>query len=58
MESLLRGAEVAAVVYILEVLMAFDPDKITDWRVFAVAIGAGLIRAVARALITQVKPAA
>ena len=36
---------------ILTQLVSFDPGQITDWRVWAVSLGAGGVRAVAGAVV-------
>jgi hypothetical protein len=38
---------VTAIVFLLQAFVSFDPAKITDWHAWAVALGAGLVRAVA-----------
>lgn len=42
---------VAAVVAVLQVLVEFDPSAITDWRAWAIALGASAVRAAAGAAI-------
>lgn len=37
---------------LVQALVAFDPDAITDWRAWLVAIGAGAVRAAAGAVIS------
>jgi hypothetical protein len=44
-------ALVAAGVFALTLLVDFDPDKIEDWRAWAIALGAGCIRAAAGAVL-------
>lgn len=44
---------VAALVFGLQVLVEFDPDKVTDWKAWAIALGAGMVRAVAGALLSK-----
>lgn len=45
------AALVAIVIVMLEALVVFDPAVITDWTTWAVAIGAGGVRAAAAALL-------
>lgn len=52
-QELAWGAAVAAATYLLTVLVTFDPETITDWRAWAIALGAGTVRAVAGFLIPQ-----
>ena len=44
-------AFVAAAVFLLQIGLDFDPDTIMDWKVWARSVGAGLVRAVAGALL-------
>lgn len=46
------AALVAALVPLLEALSHLDPQAITDWRAWAVGLGAGAIRAAASAIIS------
>jgi hypothetical protein len=54
-QELFWGAVVAGCTFVLTVLVTFDPETITDWRAWAIALGAGVVRAVAGALIPQPK---
>lgn len=45
------AAFIAAAIQLLQVLVLFDPSKITDWRTWAVALAAGCVRAAAGAAI-------
>jgi hypothetical protein len=44
-------ALVAVVVFVLEILVEFDPDAISDWRLWAISLGAGCVRAAAGAIL-------
>lgn len=48
-------AAVAAGVAVLQVLKEFDPAIVTDWRTWAVALGAGMVRAAAAAVLAAVR---
>ena len=48
------AALVAAAIQLLMVLVGFDPAAVTDWRSWAIALGAGLVRAAAGAAIAVV----
>ena len=48
-------AGVAAGVFLLQVAAEFDPATITDWRTWAVALGAGAVRAAAAGLLALVR---
>lgn len=54
-EEAIWGAVVAGVTFILTVLATFDPETITDWRAWAIALGAGTVRAIAGALLPEPK---
>lgn len=41
----------AVVTVVLQALITFDPAEIADWRLWAIGIGAGAVRAAAAALI-------
>ena len=45
------AALVAASTALLQALTEFDPALVTDWRLWAVALGAGVVRATAAGLI-------
>ena len=45
---------IAVVVSLLQVLIDFDPAKIVDFRVWAISLGAGAVRAAAIALLAWV----
>jgi hypothetical protein len=47
---------VAAITPLLTALSQFDPDKITDWRVWGVGIIAAMIRAGVAALLAAIGP--
>ena len=53
LQELVWGGVVAGLTFTLTVLVTFDPETITDWRAWAIALGAGVVRAVAGALIPQ-----
>ncbi|MSQ61333.1 MAG: hypothetical protein EXR43_01965 [Dehalococcoidia bacterium] len=52
-DELVWAALVAAVVAVLQVVAAFDPAKISDWRLWAASLGAGALRAAAGALLAR-----
>jgi hypothetical protein len=45
------AALVALAIVVLEAFVTFDPTAITDWTTWAVAIGAGGVRAAAAAVL-------
>lgn len=49
--ELFWAALTAVVTVILQALISFDPTQITDFRLWAIGIGAGAVRAAAAALI-------
>ena len=49
--ELFWAALTAVVTVVLQALITFDPAEITDWRLWAIGIGAGAVRAAAAALI-------
>lgn len=42
---------VAAAVFALEMLVRFDVGQIDDWKAYALALGSGMLRAAAGAII-------
>jgi len=50
----LVGAAIAASVPVFDSLINFDPEVITDWRKWAVGIGAGSVRQVAIYITAQI----
>ena len=40
--------------FLLEILVKFDFDTVTDWKTWGIGIGSGLIRAVAGAVLAVV----
>lgn len=57
-EELTWALITAVSVYILEVLVRFDPNTITDWRAWGIALFAGVMRAGAAALLLAIGKAA
>lgn len=53
-KALFVGALIMAATPLLTALAAFDPVKITDWRAWAVGIGAASVRQVAAYLVTKI----
>ena len=50
-------ALVAAVIQVITVLSGFQPEAISDWRAWGVALGGGVVRAAAgAALAAATKP--
>jgi len=49
--ALVWGAITAVSVTVLQALVTFDPEAITDWRAWAVGIGASAVRSGAQALL-------
>lgn len=49
--ELFWAALTAVVTVVLQALITFDPSEIADWRLWAIGIGAGAVRAAAAALI-------
>ncbi len=52
-QELLWFVGVTLATAILQVLVAFDPEEITNWQSWATATGAGLVRTVAAALLSR-----
>lgn len=50
-EELFWVAIVAAGIFVLTVLVEFDPDAIKDWRTWALSLLGGAVRAAAGALL-------
>lgn len=50
-KEFLWAVSVAVATALLQVLVDFDPVKITDWKVWVVGVGAGLVRAGAAAAL-------
>ena len=50
--ELLVALGVAAVMALLQTLVAFDPEAVTDWRVWLISLGASGVRAGAQAGLT------
>ena len=46
-------ALVAAGTFLLVLAVDFDPDTIVDWQAYAVAAGAGALRAAAAAILAR-----
>ena len=46
-------AMVAAGTFLLVLAVDFDPDTIADWQAYAVAAGAGALRAAAAAVLAR-----
>lgn len=53
-KTLIVGALIAGAVPVLEALVTFDPTAVTDWRNYAVGIGAGFVRQVATYALAQI----
>lgn len=51
LQELLWMAGVAAAVAVLQVLVTFQPDAITSWETWIVALAGGAVRAAAGALV-------
>jgi len=51
--TIIIGAIIAGSVPVFEALVNFDPGAVTDWRVWAVGIGAGFVRQVAVFALAQ-----
>jgi hypothetical protein len=49
------GVAIAAGLVILQALVTLDPEKIADWRTWAVALGGAAIRAAAGAAIDWIR---
>lgn len=52
--ALVWGLVSAVAVTVLEALVKFDPYTITDWKVWAVGIGAAAVRSGAQAVLTAI----
>ena len=57
LEELAWLALVAGGTFLLEWAITFDPDTVTDWRAYAVAAAAGLLRAIAGAILANIRRA-
>jgi len=44
---------VSAGLFFLTMLVKFDPETVTDWRAWAIALGGGLIRAFAGGILSS-----
>lgn len=44
---------VTAAIQVFTVLVDFDPETIIDWKSWAIALGGGVVRAVAAAIIAK-----
>lgn len=53
-QTLLVGALIAGSVPVFEALVKFDPAVVTDWRAWAVGIGAGFVRNVAIYVLARI----
>lgn len=53
-KTVLVGVLVAGSVPVLEALTTYEPEKVTDYRVWAVGLGAAFVRQAAVALIAVV----
>lgn len=59
------GVTIAAALVLLQALVTLDPEAVTDWRIWAVALGGGMVRAAAgaaldylrRSVVSQQEPA-
>ena len=49
------AAAFAVATYAAQVLADFDPDTISDWQTYAVAIGAGAVRVVGATLLNKLR---
>ena len=49
-EELAWAVSIALAMYLAQVMTNFDPEIITDWRTWGIAVGAGAVRAVGVAL--------
>ena len=45
---------VAASTSVLQILVDFNPDKVQDWKLWAIGLGAGAVRAVAAATLAWI----
>ena len=50
-QELIWGVAIAAAVSVLQVLSDFEPSKIVSWQTWAIALGAGAVRAAAGAAL-------
>lgn len=51
LEEFLWLVGVAIATALFQVLAEFNPEKITDWKIWAIGIGAGLVRAAGAAAL-------
>lgn len=47
---------VAVLTVLMTALVQFDPDKIADWRAWAIGLGAACVRAAAGAVLALLAP--
>lgn len=52
------GVVVAASLVLLQALLTLEPEQVTDWRVWAVALGGGVVRAAAGAALDYLRRSA
>lgn len=52
------GVVIAAALVLLQGLVTLDPERITDWRTWAIALGGGMVRAAAGAAIDYLRRSA
>lgn len=53
-EEIAWFALVAAGVFLLELLVRFDPDTVTDWQTWAISLASGMLRAAAGAALARI----
>ena len=45
---------VTIIVSVMQVMVTFDPSKVTDWKTWAVALAAGAVRSAAGAVLSYI----
>ncbi len=55
LEEMAWASLTAAAVFAVQVLTSFDPDTVTDWKTWAVSLGAGAVRAAAAAVLARIR---
>ncbi len=53
-QELLWAVLIAVSTSLLQVLVDFDPAQVADWKLWAISLGAGSVRAAAVALLAMV----
>ena len=52
-KTLWTGALIAGALGVLQILVSWDPETVTDWRAWAVSLGGAFIRPAAASLVAK-----